>query len=66
MLRAATSILIGALLALLLAFASQFVLIPLVGAAGITTLRPLATAVFWLVFGAVLLYVVATVLRGRR
>ena len=60
MLRAAASIAIGLMLALLLAFASQFVLLPLVGATGVTT------AVFWLVFGAVSLYVVITVMRGRR
>ena len=60
MLRAATSIAIGLMLALLLAFASQFVLLPLVGA------TPLTTAVFWLVFAAVALYVVITVARGRR
>ncbi len=60
MLRAATSIAIGLVLALLLALASQFVLLPLVGATRLTT------AVFWLIFGAISLYVVITVARGRR
>jgi hypothetical protein len=60
--RAGASIFIGAVLALLLAFASQFVLVPLTGGA----LRPLTTAMFWLVFLAVFGYVVIVVARGRR
>lgn len=66
MLRPVSSILIGAVLALLLAFASQFILLPFMGTRGVTTLSPVTTGVFWLVFAAVLLYVVVTVYRGRR
>jgi membrane protein implicated in regulation of membrane protease activity len=65
-LRPVASILIGAVLALLLAFASQFLLLPFIGTRGVTTLSPVTTGVFWLVFAAVLLYVVVTVYRGRR
>ena len=66
MLRPVISIVIGAVLALLLALASQFILVPVVGTRGVTTLSPLTTGIFWLVFAAVLLYVVVTVYRGRR
>lgn len=59
MLRGVVNIAIGAVLALLLALASQFVLAPFLG---LGTLRVIAGVVFW----GVLLLVVIAVLRGPR
>jgi hypothetical protein len=60
--RGALSLLIGAVLAVLLAGASQFILLPFVSAIGLGGLRLIGGVVFW----AVMLYVVVTVVRGRR
>ena len=62
MLRAVLSIAIGAVLALLLAAASQFLLAPFFGNTGWAGLRVVAGVVFW----GVLALVIVTVLRGRR
>lgn len=62
MLRGVVNIAIGAVLALLLALASQFVLAPFLGIAGLVALRVIAGVVFW----SVLLLVVIAVLRGPR
>lgn len=62
MLRALLSILIGAVLALLLAAASQFLLAPFVGAAGWAGPGVVARVVFWAVF----LLMIVAVLRGWR
>ncbi len=62
MLRAALSILIGAVLALLLAVAAQFMVLPLVGVSGLGVARVIGFIVFW----AILAVVVATVVRGLR
>ena len=62
MLRGLASILIGAMLALLLALASLFVLVPILGHAG----QGIAQAVSVAVFCAVMLFVVVSVRRGGR
>ncbi len=60
--RGAMSIIIGVVLALLLAIASQLILLPFVSAIGLAGLRFIGGIVFW----SVMLYVVLTVVRGRR
>lgn len=62
MLRAALSILIGALLALLLAAAAQLLVLPLVGVSGLGVARVIGFIVFWVILAVV----VATVVRGLR
>lgn len=62
MLRALLSIAIGAVLALLLAAASQLLLAPFFGNSGWAALRVVAGVVFW----GVLLLVIVAVLRDRR
>jgi len=62
MLRAALSILIGVLLALLLAAAAQLMVLPLVGVGGLGVARVIGFIVFWLILAVV----VATVVRGLR
>ncbi len=62
MARGLANILIGVLLAALLALASQFMLAPFFGIAGLGTLKVIGAIVFW----GVLLLVVISVLRGRR
>jgi hypothetical protein len=60
--RGALSLLIGVVLALLLAAASQLILLPFVSTLGLGGLRLIGGIVFW----GVTLYVVLTVVRGRR
>jgi hypothetical protein len=62
MVRGAASLLIGMVLALLLAGASQFILFPFIPTLGLNGLRFIGGIVFW----GVMLYVVVTVVRGRR
>ena len=58
MLRGAVSILIGIVLALLLAGAAQLLLAPLVGTAGLGALRVVDQLVFWVILALVVVAVV--------
>lgn len=66
MLRPLITILIGLVLALLMALAAQFVLVPFVGTNGLGPLKTVSQVVFWIVFLGVTAYVVVTVVRQRR
>jgi uncharacterized membrane protein (DUF485 family) len=62
MLRPALTILIGTVLALLMAFAALFIVVPIVGKGG----QGIAQAVAVLVFAGMLVFVVTSVVRARR
>lgn len=62
MLRPALTILIGTVLALLMAFAALFIVVPIVGKGG----QGIAQAVGVLVFAGMLVFVVTSVVRARR
>jgi uncharacterized membrane protein len=60
--RSARALLVGALLALFLAFATLFVIVPVVGRGGLW----LAQIVAVLVFAAVMVFIIRSVLRAYR
>ncbi len=64
MLRPVLSMLIAIVLALLLAFASQFFFLPFMTTANARTLNPIRAIVFWLVFLGVMAYFAIVVRRG--